>query len=169
MSRLRYDTIRIEQAMRPHSAIRACVLAISAFGGCSTSHTTTPASTIERVREQWVEDWATQTAPPLGSTYKAYRVSELHAAERGTAFEALAGTIEVLQASLSGENVIDLLGTPNLWSYERESTIGLVYFFHRDGRLWEAYFQISGDGKRIVVVGWNDASVNPNGTLGYHP
>jgi hypothetical protein len=128
-------------------------------------------STVFRLRERWIKEWAYQTNPTLGKLYGDYLTDVK--SRRGSAFEALVteiGNVATASRGVTGENCLEMLGPPDFWRDSPDGRAALVYLYTSapGGKLREVGLAVNSKGE-VDQIGWNLAGINDYAKLGFHP
>jgi len=128
-----------------------------AGAGCTSS---TPPDAV--LRQTWARGWIDSVRPNQRLYDKC--VAEEKQGRRGDAFANLISNLDILrrQEALSGSELLDLVGPPDLWGIDPDSQATLlVYFYWPSGvkDKWAAMVFVDGTGK-VSTIAWNLASAN---------
>jgi hypothetical protein len=122
-------------------------------------------STVEAARSQWTQAWARRV---IRSAYDEY----LQAKDGPTREEKHAAVMLGLVTAcgsqkIAGNQLLDLLGPPDLWAQGMDGSAHLVYFFNFEKVRSVVSFYVNSDGV-IAYAGFNHAGINYYGWNYHH-
>ena len=117
----------------------------------------TPSAPQRSLRQQWAEGWlANLGLPRVADAYRPYEGERARKA-RGAHFRDFTYALDaaVVEHPLSGSQLLDLLGSPNLWDVSDDGVTYLAYFYSgSDARRLACRIAIGRDGM-VQGMGWD--------------